>query len=180
MWEETALIALIEGHRGRHPAMEVADVYKLLYQGVLGPEHLVASAEEFAGRLRAEYGAVPPEGDELLWETVRPDGELGRVNLRPFKALGGDINLLIDSCLRTAQRRWGTLEELQAVWSAFVGLCRAGQWEAFPPAEVLAFTAGLEEQGWPVVHHSVAYREANKPAYRVVHALTPAPEGAEG
>ena len=31
-----------------------------------------------------------------------------------------------------------------------------------------ALTAQLEQQGWPAVHHSAGYREASRPAYRVV------------
>ena len=168
VWEALDLERLIEEHRGRHPAVAVRDAYKLLYQGVLGPEHLVASAEDYAARLRAEYEAVPAQADGPLWEAVRPDGELGRVNLRPFKEQGGDIETLTRAGLQTAAQRWGTVEELREVWAAFVALCQAGRWSAFPSAEALALTAWLEEQGWPAVHHSAGYREAHRPAYRVI------------
>jgi len=40
MWEALDLERLIEEHLSRHVAMAVPDVYKLLFQGVLGPEHL--------------------------------------------------------------------------------------------------------------------------------------------
>jgi hypothetical protein len=168
MWEALGLERLIEEHRSRHAAMAVQDVYKLLYQGVLGPEHLVASAEGFAARLRAEYEAVPTQEEELLWEAVRPDGELVRVNLRPFKARGGDVDKLIAGCLQTAAQPWGTVEELRAAWACFVALGQSGRWSEFPAAEALALTAWLEEQGWPALHHSAGYREANWPAYRVI------------
>jgi len=89
MWKRAPLIRLIDEHIARHPAMEPSDVYKLLYQGVLGPEHLIASAEDFATRLRAEYRAVSPDRAESLWEAVRPDGALVRLNLRPFRGRRG-------------------------------------------------------------------------------------------
>jgi hypothetical protein len=148
--------------------MTPRDVYKFLYQGILGLGHLVASTDEFAARLRAEYEAVSSEDVEVLWEAVRLDGALGRLNLRPFKAWGGDIDLLIAACLQTAERSWGTPEELRAVWAGFVELCRAGQWQTFPLPEVLAFSAWLENHGYPVAHHSAQYREAHRPAYRLV------------
>jgi len=148
--------------------MEPHDVYKLLYQGVLGPEHLVASPGDFAARLRTEYETVPPCAVEPLWEPVRPDGALVRLNLRPFKACGGNVEQLIAACLRAAQRAWGTPEELQAAWATFVELCQAGKWEAFPLAEVLAFSAWLEEHGYPPVHHSAGYKKASTPDYRLV------------
>ena len=36
----------------------------------------------------------------------------------------------------------------------------------------LALSDWLETQGWPAVHHSAGYREANWPAYRVVARAT--------
>ena len=162
------LTRLIDEHLARHRAMEPRDAYKLLYQGVLGPEHLVASPEDFAARLRTEYETVPPCAAEPLWEPIRPDGALVRLNLRSFKAGRGDVERLITACLQTAERTWGTPEELRVAWATFVELCRAGQWEVFPLPEVLAFSAWLEEHGYPIVHHSACYREADKPACRLV------------
>ena len=169
MWDSPAGVArLIDDHLARYPAMEPADVYKLLYQGVLGPEHLIASPEGLALWLRAEYDSVPPDEAELLWEPIRPDGALGRVNLRPFKAGGGDVERLIAACLETAGLTWGTPAELRAAWATFVELCRAGQWVALPLTDVLALSERLEAEGYPPVHHSAAYRQAYRPAYRLV------------
>ena len=66
--------SLIAQHLARRPAMEPADVYKLLYQGVRGPEHVVASPTEFGARLAAEWDALAPGEDDPLTEPVRPDG----------------------------------------------------------------------------------------------------------
>ena len=148
--------------------MEPRDVYKLLYQGILGLEHLVASPEDFAARLRAEYEDVSADNTKPLWEAVRPDGTLGRLNLRPFKAREGDVELLTAACLRTAGQVWGMPDELRAAWATFVELCRAGQWPAFSLPEVLAFSVWLEDGAYPAAHHSPRYREAYRPAYRLV------------
>lgn len=164
----TSLAHLIAEHVARHPVMEPCDVYKLLYQGVLGLEHLVASPKDFAARLRTEYEIAPPCAAEPLWEPVRPDGALVRLNLRPFKAGRGDVEQLITACLQTAQQAWGTPEELRAAWATFVELGRVGTWETFPLLEVLALSAWIEEHGYPAIHHSARYREANEPAYRVI------------
>ena len=176
IFQPDALARLIDGHLVSYPAMEPADVYKLLYQGVLGPEHLIASPEAFAGRLRAEYGMLEPGQSEPLWEPVRPDGALGRVNLRPFQAKGGDVERLIAACLDTAGRTWGTPAELRAAWATFVELCRpvlcltgtvSGRWPAFPLTTVLALSERLAAEGFPPIHHSAAYRQAYSPAYRL-------------
>ena len=164
------LARLIDEHLARYPAMEPVDVYKLLYQGVLGPEHLIASPEAFAARLRAEYDAQPSDETEPLWEPVRPDGALGRVNLRPFKAGGGDVERLIAACLETAGRAWGRPAELQAAWAAFVELCQSGRWQAFSLVGILALSEQLSAEGYPPLHHSSAYRQAYRPAYRLAGA----------
>lgn len=168
MWESIPLACLLDEHLARYPAAQPDDIYKLLYQGVLGPEHLIASPEEFARRLQAEYEALPPDAAGLLWEPVRPDRSLGRLHLGPFKARHDDLEWLVTACLRTAGRAWGTPAELCLAWATFVALCRAGRWQAFALADVLALHDRLEAQGYPPLHHSAAYRQAYRPAYRLV------------
>ena len=167
MLKRASLTYLIDEHLAQYPAMQLRDVYKLFYQGVLGLKHLVASPETFAARLQAEYEGIPPDDAEPLWETVRPDGALGRLNLRPFKARRGDVESLIVACLRTAGQVWGIPDDLQAAWATFVGLCRTGRWEVFPLPGVLAFSGWLEDHDYPATHHSERYREAYGPAYRL-------------
>ncbi|MBU0491063.1 MAG: hypothetical protein KKA73_07840 [Chloroflexi bacterium] len=158
---------LIDHHGQRYPAWEPRDVYKLLYQGLCGPAHLIASPADFAARLRAEYEAVAPNAGEPLWEVVRPDGRLGRVHLRPFKARFGDLAALTRASLATAGPTWGTPEDVRTAWAAFVAGCRAGRWAfALPP--VLDLTRWLEEHEYPAVHHSASYRAAYHSAYRLV------------
>jgi hypothetical protein len=168
MWDSTATVArLVDDHLIHYPAMEPTDVYKLLYQGVLGPEHLIASPPAFAARLRTEYDEVLPDETEPVWEPFRPDGALGRVNLRPLKAGGGEVERLIAACLETAERSWGTPGELRTAWKAFVELCQSGRWPAFPLATMLTLTERLEAEGFPPMHHSSAYRLSYRPAYRL-------------
>jgi len=159
---------LIEDQMARHPSMDARDVYKLLYQGVMGPEHLIASAEGFTACLQEEYDLLPAGGVEPLWEAIRPDGRLGRVNLRPYKAQGRDLSWLVGACLETARRPWGTVEELRVVWAWFSEACHGGRWGQFPASEVRTFTVWLEEHGYPAVHHSAGYMEAERPAYRLL------------
>ncbi len=169
MWRSPARLApLIDDHVERRPAMEPRDVYKLFYQGIMGLGHLVASPEDFAARLWAEYEGVSPNKADPLWEVIRPDEALGRLNLRPFKAQEGDVDSLVAACLHTAEQTWGKPEDLRVAWATFTALCQAGRWPGFSLPEVTAFSAWLEGDGYPVAHHSARYREAYGPAYRLV------------
>ena len=171
---EEDLLELLDTYLARYPVMAPQDVYKLLYQGILGPEHLLAEPEAFAARLLAEYAAVPPsafppaggKADEPLSEPVRPDGRLLRVNLRPFKARGGDPDRPLVACRAAAAARWGAQAELRAAWAAVASACQAGRWPHL--GDVAAFSAWLDAHDYPAVHHSTQYREAYQPAYRLV------------
>jgi hypothetical protein len=72
------LLETLDTHSAHYPLMTLQDIYKLLYQGVLGPEHLMAEPDAFTGRLLAELEAVSPAVDEPPYEPVRPDGRLRR------------------------------------------------------------------------------------------------------
>ena len=169
MWAEIdQVMGLVEEHLARRPGMEPRDVYKLLFQGIRGPEHIIASPEAFTERLQGEWEFLEPAGDEPLLESIRPDGRLLRLNLRPFKAARGVIEDLATACLRTSLSSWGTLVELQTAWNGFSAACREYTWPGVKLEEINAFTTWVEAQGYPPVHHSERYRSLYRPAYRLV------------
>ncbi|MFH1908734.1 MAG: hypothetical protein ABIL11_15365 [Chloroflexota bacterium] len=169
MWHDhESLFRLIDRHFRWYPFMEPRDVYKLLYQGAMGPEHLIASEAAFRERLLAEFAPLEARQGERLYEPVRPDGSLVRINLRPFKFQQGDLDWLVAACLAAGQQRWGRLEELRQAWETFLGLCQEGRWPEFDLADVSSFSAWLEVQGYPAVHHSTAYRSRYEPSYRLI------------
>lgn len=166
------VIALIQEHLARRPGMESRDVYKLLYQGVRGPEHLITSPTAFTEQLTAEWESLDLAGGDPLWEAVRSDGSLMRLNLRPYKAKGGQLDRLVTACLETGHRLWGTRTELQQAWHNFTTACKDPAWSGLAPQEVESFTSWLEANGFPAVHHSERYRSLYHPAYRLVAADT--------
>lgn len=148
-----------------HPAMQPQDVIKLCYQAARGAEHLLADPDAAARWLRQEYEAVPADKAIPLAEEIGP--ESCRVNLAGWKAHGLPVEWLFGIfCASAAQQQGGeaTLEDY---------LTRAGQVLA---AERPALLPQWQEElavyrhaGMPAVHHSEAYREQEKPAYRIVH-----------
>jgi hypothetical protein len=161
---------LIDWHLHRRPLMEAQDVYKLLYQGVFGPEHIIQSPAAFAGRLHQEIeglGALHLDPLQPVWEPVRADQSLVRLNLRPFLVRSGDIAHLISMCIQTGRQTWGTATELRQAWESFVDLWKEGRWPGFTP-NVSEYSRRLERDRLPAVHHSSIYRTAYRPAYRLV------------
>ncbi len=159
---------LIAQHLRQYPAMTAQDVYKLIYQGVLGPEHLMPSPEAFTAVLQAELAGLQAGRGEALLEPVRPDGALSRINLRAWLSLGRPLDDLTAECLSAGRRAWGTPAGLRQVWAHFTALARRGDFPAIVPAQVAALQAQLEAAGFPALHHSKIYTGRYQPAYRLV------------
>jgi hypothetical protein len=162
------LVELLKQHLSWYPLMESRDIYKLLYQGVMGSEHLISSPEAFSQYLVEEFEPLPLDLSERLLEPVRPDRTLFRVNLRAYKCHQQQVDLLIPALLETAQAFSGDLGEMRAAWTDFVQSCEQGGVTNFDLRQVHQFTARLEELGFPAAHHSEAYNREYQPAYRLI------------
>jgi len=107
------LPCLLADHLTRYPKMEARDVYKLLFQAVLGAEHAVrdeAAARDWLYREQREMGGGP---SEPVLDPLSPDGRLVRVHLRPYLAAGGDPEALLRAFVRTANEWRGAPETLR-------------------------------------------------------------------
>lgn len=153
---------ILRSHFSRYPEMQVGDVYKLLHQAAMGSEHAVSnpeSARNWLTRELAEMGAGP---DEPLIDPISPAGEIVRVHLRSFVAAGHDPDELLDAFIRTANEYQGDVRLLEGFWQDAAGLVR------FSAAEMADFLSSMKENKYPAVHHSHAYEQSYRPAYRVV------------
>jgi len=167
---EPELLSWLQQQLSQRPEMEPRDAYKLLYQGILGSEHLIDSPESFARWLVEELDAVGAGDSDALWESIRTDGALGRLNLRSFKAHAGDPSLLVTVCLETARRKWGTLDELKIAWDLLMEANQSTVWAGWNIAELIEVTRLIQANNYPALHHSRAYQAAYHPAYRLVAA----------
>lgn len=165
--EESALQRILAGQIARYPLMQVQDLYKLIHQACMGSEHAVtdvAAARAMLEREVNELGDGPPEH---AVETISPDGRIVRVHLRPYVRSGADLTLLLEAFVWTARGYRGSVERLRRYGVYAAQMAGAGGL-AFASAEVEAFFEAMEAQVYPAVHHSKAYQEAYRPAYRVV------------
>ena len=160
---------LVGEHVRLHPCLGVEDVYKLLFQGVMGVGHILGDKDRAWRELKEEFERVDASEfpEEPLLESVSVDGEVVRVNLRPFKRLGLSLEGLFRTMVRSAERIRVDKMGFVRVWNTFVGLVREGQL-GFDFERLLDFDRVVRAGGHPLIHHSRAYVEANKPAYRIV------------
>jgi hypothetical protein len=164
------MLDIIHMHQNWYPQMEFRDVYKLIFQGTMGGEHLISSPQGFINYLKDEYAPLVADPNERLLEPIRPDGALFRINLRPYKAFQMNVDALIEPLLSSAQAFSGDSANLRATWSGFVQACERGDITISDVAGITQFTTWLEGLGFPAVHHSEIYSREYQPAYRLISA----------
>lgn len=145
-----------------YPLLTPQDVFKFLYQGAFGCEHLIASPDTVEARIKEECEAIAhPENkiSPLSSQYVRLYLGAVKQGLSP-KTLAA---LFIASAKKETDGK-AALEEGLAV---AVDLVKEGK----APFSCETFTAALQawrQEGYPALRHSEAYRSAYIPAYRVI------------
>ena len=156
-----------------HPSMTAQDVVKLCYQAACGAEHLLEDLSGARAYFEEEYAQVVST-EEPLFENISE--RICRVNLGAWKRLNLPGEWLFDVFTRTVFQTDGRQSLLDYLNEAEAVLKTV----AFNMHEWEAYTDWYKKQGMPAVRHSVQYREAEKPAYRIVACayleLLPQPE----
>ena len=158
---------LLSAHLERYPAMQLADIYKLLHQAALGPGHAVDNPAAARKRLEQETAALVDGHVEPPLDIISPDGRLGRIHLRTYMAAGGNLDALHRAFVETANGYPASPDKLAKFCGCLGDLAAAGG-IPFAPEAVLAYFERIARDGYPAVHHSEEFRNAYHPAYRVV------------
>ncbi|HZP86920.1 MAG TPA: hypothetical protein VFB54_08855 [Burkholderiales bacterium] len=158
---------LLGQHLQRYPQMALADIYKLLHQAAMGPGHSISDPDNARSALLDECETMGPGPSEPLVDSISPDGRLARVHLRPYIAQGRDPQLLSEALLRTADTIVPAPEKLAKFCACLGDLADAGG-IPFDRPSVEAFVTDVMARAYPVLRHSPSYRDAYRPAYRVV------------
>ena len=145
-----------------HLSMQPQDIIKLCYQATFGAEHLLGDMVRVKGYFDTEF-LNTPENDAPLAEFLTED--VCRVNLAAWKKLKIPQEWLFNLFVQAAgvKRDGG----------------EASFWEYMSLAEGLPFDASewqtavneYKKGGVRPVHHSEKYREAEKPAYRIISGI---------
>ena len=158
---------LLTAHFERYPAMQLDDVYKLLHQAALGPGHAVDNPAAARKRLDQEIQALGSGTTEPRHDIISPDGRLGRVHLRTYLEGGGNVDALHRAFVETANTYPASADKLAKFCGCLGDLAAVGG-IPFTQEEVVAYFELIAQDGYPVIHHSKAFRNAYQPAYRVV------------
>lgn len=147
--------------------VRIEDAYKWTYQATRGGEHAVPDAESARIWLDNEWSTLGKLAtNESPWEPLCPGGEIGRLNLRPFKARNGKADDLLEAFLASS-REYKT--EQSSFVDAWLELGRRLKEKSVGKLDYKSWVkldAEMKAKNYPAIHHSETYEKANHPAYR--------------
>ena len=154
---------LLIDHYNTYPRLEVSDIFKFIFQSAYGCEHLVSSKERALNYIKEELKRVnadeAPRVDAL-------DGDYSRVYLSCLNDKVTPEVMAEYFCLSAKVEPDGRERLLEKIAVARE-LIRDGT----IPLSLRDFDELHEkwrDAGYPAIHHSESFREAYRPAYRVI------------
>ncbi len=151
------------------PSVRIEDAYKWTYQATRGGEHAAPSRDAVKSWLDNEWRAMggEPKG-ENEWVPLCPGGEIGRLNLRPYKERGGSADALVDAFIASAREYRAEPKAFTDAWAELGKHLKAGGFGAVTYKEWLRLDAEMKKKGYPAIHHSETYNRSHRPAYRII------------
>ena len=157
------LRAILIAHAKRYPLMQPTDAVKLIYQNEFGGGHLIRDEQACLNYLRREYADLEKDPTVPLYEDI--GNGIIRVNLTAVKP--EDLEQLGRAFIDSAARHKGTMDRFLNKLEVLRKLANEGVFN-FDTNALNAYLSEYEAAGYPAVSHSPEYRQAYKPAYRII------------
>jgi hypothetical protein len=158
------LRAILIAHAKRYPLMQPTDAVKLIYQNEFGGGHLIRDEEACLNYLRREYADLEKDPTAPMYEDI--GNGIVRVNLAAVKP--EDLEQLGQNFIASAAKHKGTLDGFLHKLEVLRTLTAEGVF-AFDLDALNSYLSEYEAAGYPAVSHSEQYRQAYKPAYRIIN-----------
>ena len=153
------------------PDLRIADAYKWLFHATRGGEHAVENECTVRQWLENEWATLgPPQPGEPQWVPLTADGRVGRLNLRPYRAQGGDPGALHAAFVAGAASFDASPARFRKAWAALGRRLKQQPQGRLTFAEWRRLDRAMRARGYPACHHSPEYEQARHPAYRVLTA----------
>jgi hypothetical protein len=164
---DDSILPVLNQHFRRYPDMEAEDIYKLVHQAAMGNGHLFTDTAGAKLYLLNELDEIEADTTEPLIELLSPEGRTVRLNLRPFKARGGDADELFEAMVRSATTFGQDPERLERWWNEIMDEAEYG---TIPNdrSTLRQLFERMKADGFPARHHSETYEAQYRPSYRVL------------
>lgn len=150
----------------RYPKMKIEDLGKFFYIGKMGNSHMLEDIDLAKRKLSFELLSVIAGNDEPLFEEISPDGEMVKLNLRPYKERNGTSDLLLAAMAETAEIFEPDKDEYLKICDELLEMTKEKELP-FTQKAVKEFIKNVKDDLKPI-HHSKEFEEEYKPAYRVI------------
>ena len=154
---------ILREHAKRYPLMQPQDAVKLIYQNEFGGGHLIQDEEACLNYLRREYATLEKDPTAPLYEDI--GNGIIRVNLAALRE--EDLEQLGKAFIDSAAKHKGTLDSFLNKLEVLQTLTTEGVF-AFDLDALNAYLSEYKAAGYLAVSHSPEYRQAYKPAYRII------------
>ena len=150
-------------HCGTYPKLQVRDLFKYLFQSAFGCEHLMSDEKTALEYIKREYESIKkdiaPCSEDLA-------GDYSRVHLSCLNAGLKPETLAKLFCLSAKREPNGQdlLDQMTEIAEELIG-------NGALPLNIADFKSELEvwkNSGYTAIRHSDVFREAYRPAYRVI------------
>ncbi len=149
--------------------VRIEDAYKWLFHATLGAEHAIKSKESAKEWLVSEWNQLDrPLDNEQVKVSLTPSGSLVRLNLRPYKANGGNQEALLEAFLESASQFRPDRLDLLICWQLLYKSVEVQPIGYLTSQEWIRLNRVLAPLDYPAIHHSKEYQESKQPAYRVL------------
>ncbi len=152
------ILSQLQLHMKTHPALELRDAIKFLYQSCMGNGHLMLDRDAAWNYLVEEWQKTPPSYTVPLTESL--GNGLCRLSLASCKEMGLSVHTLFALFLRANRLFSPSQATLRTLLPQLYSL--------FPYPHQIAEIQQYLQDGMPVISHSQTYRTAYAPAYRLV------------
>jgi hypothetical protein len=133
----------------------------------MGNEHIMADTAMVRSYLQEEWNTIDTSSLQPPAEHLSNDSSLVRINLRPYKQRGGNIEKLVAAMIQTAKSIQPSVPLLKIYLSQIIALADDAI-IPFKVEDVRHYFQEMEAKDFPAVHHSKRYEEFYQPAYRVI------------
>jgi len=148
--------------------MEIEDAYKWLFHATQGGEHAVTDDSGPRAWMDGEWRTLTGGRAEPLVQKLTPDGRLVRINLRPYKASGGDKEMILSVFVASARQFRARRQVFVREWQGLGDLLKRRAISRITYSDWARLDREAKPRGYPAWGHSDTYERIYRPAYRVV------------
>lgn len=159
------LKTILKDHAEKYPLMMPCDAVKLIYQNEFGGGHLIFDSVQSLNYLMAEYQTVVQLKDKPLYEHI--GNGIIRVNIAALDSNNLSIQKLNELFVQSSAIVKGSINAFMVKLNILAEIVKMGVF-SFNEQVLDSYLKEYVEKGCPAVSHSKEYKQAYKPAYRVV------------